>query len=177
MDYGQHGQNNNNQSFFVVESNKSVNAFGPAKNLYSSGESQNKDDRSTGNKIINLNEYKKNQTSPLSEVKGDTEDDNPTKLGEVINLELPPNTKMPRDTEPSRPDIIKASFDRTLFKTTNSGLNPAAIRETEKIADEALDKNNDAEGYYDSIRGEGGVTNIHLNNSYGENAVWQEDAA
>ena len=141
--------------------------------------SPDRDPRNIGNLAINpqevsnqdgiINEALPQETNPHPE-----QNNTSPELGKVINLEMPPGMNKGDSTKiPDQSEIIEASFDRNVIKTTKSGLEAAAIKEADKVANKKLYKDDDAAGYYDIMRD---MAHTNTNNSYGDRSAWKEAA-
>lgn len=172
MDYGQSNRNGNKQPFFTAEPGLGKEQ---ASNPYEEGANLSNDSapwkeevsNATGDKIIGPNEHN-------VDIEQAKDEPNTPELGEIVNIEQPPNMGIsPKDES----KIIESSFDRNAIKITGGSFDATVIKEIEKVADKKLEKEDDAAGYYESIRGKGGMTNANLENSFGNDAVWKEKAA
>ena len=165
MDYGQPKTINDNSGFFAAKTGLSPEAI--KDNSHEATPFNNnpeRDPRSIGDSAINSlrNDTQQERASTDAE------------LGEIIEVGLPPN--MPSG-DINRIDSTKIYEDASNFTTrigfNSDGLNRAGISKMEKLAHETLDKN-DAAGYVDGIRGDGGIQEEIMNDAYGVNSALNE---
>jgi len=85
------------------------------------------------------------------------------KLGEIINLDLPPT---PESKQPSDAEIIEQSisFDKRNIQTSDR-LKKSGVKEVDHIT-QKLSQDGNAVDFYDAVRGENGMVAANLENSY-----------
>ena len=92
--------------------------------------------------------------------------------GEIIDLNLPPNSTREDSSNMDPAKVIEASFDRTAIKTGDK-INPDALKEINK-ATSRLDQTGNIADFYDTIRD---AMEVNLDNSYGRKlATWKNSS-
>lgn len=174
MDNGQHLQGGDKTSNNVLFANGLTEGVGTqpgdinpdsAESLHSSDQSISwqTNPQEIGDKTMNSSDKNHDESSPVGQ-----------KATEIVDLPSFSNTSSQIDEkQPSKAQIIEFSFNQAVVKTTNRGLDPAAIKEAEKIEDVKLNKEDNAADYYEIMRD---MAHTNTDNSYGSNSAWKEAA-
>lgn len=161
----QNGHINQDDTFFTAGAEENIGdvelntSDGPWKDT-----KPDVDQRGLGNKAINSSE------NPSETAKTEDKNTDPgailvepeiPKLGEVIDINMPPSAKAERQKDADPAKIIEASFDKTVIKT-GEVLSPAAVKVVDKATAE-FNKTGDAKKFYDTVRT---AMEANLDNSY-----------
>ncbi|MBO7132390.1 hypothetical protein J6V85_04030 [Candidatus Saccharibacteria bacterium] len=158
MDYGQPTNPPIQEPFFTVGVGNAPEANNPDKNqsLNTDNYSPERDPRNLGNTAITSSEQL-TEVEPTQELKGA----NGETLGQIVNLEMPPGMAEPTTQNPTKtPDLTTSTI-----KTTNK-LNEAGMKAV-RGAESQLSQDGNAANFYDLVRGEGGLSETNLKNSFG----------
>ena len=109
------------------------------------------------------------------EIINPTEVSNFERMGQVVNLEMPPGVDNEKDMTPGQIAEQALSFNKKHIKTKER-LDDAGVQEV-KEAINKLNQDGNITDFYDKIRGENGMFTTNLENSYGEMAAWKGNKA
>ena len=127
-------------------------------------ETHNRDNREIGNSAITSLET-------VDSVENDT-----NKLGEIVNLEMPPGAELEEPVSVREDgDKVTVSFNKKALKTGDL-LDDAGVAEVQK-AIEKLNQDGNVADFYEDVRGDEGMVITNLGNSYGDNAAWKKEKA
>ena len=165
MDYGQPAKIDDNQPFFTAEegvgAGKNPNSASDDNlNLNNWDVSNSRDTREIGSNVISSVATNEDQPGPNSSLQ-ESPIDNQT-LGEVVNLSMPPGSTpiSPAETPQASPTPQITEEIKTEEKLSSGAI---------KAIDTAINQlsNGDISSFYDNIRGEGGLRDQNLKNSFG----------
>ena len=159
MDYGQPVNTPNQEPFFTagVGNASEINNPDKVNSLLSEEYSVERDPKNLGNAAMTSSE----QAPINTELEPTEEIANDQALGQIVNLEMPPMTEQPEETEVQK----TSNFNQSAIKTTGK-LSRAGFQAIES-ATSKLSKDGDANAFYEEIRGQGGLVEANLKNSYG----------
>ena len=165
MDYGQPVRTDDNQPFFTAEEGVDVgnnpnSAQDDNLNLNNWDVSTNRDPRGIGSNVISSAAINEEQPKPNPDVKESTVDNR--SLGEVVNMSMPPGS-IP-DAPTDNPQIESAPQVAEEIKTEEK-LSAGAIKAIDTLISKLSD--GDISSFYDNIRGDGGLRDQNLKNSFG----------
>lgn len=158
MDYGQPTNPPIQEPFFTVGVGNAPEANNPDKDQSLNTEiySPERDPRNLGNTAITSSErpLEAEDSQELKDANGET-------LGQIVNLEMPPGMAEPEVQAPAKtPDLAQSTI-----RTTNK-LNEAGVKAV-KTVEAKLSQDGNAENFYNAVRGEGGLSETNLKNSFG----------
>ena len=165
MDYGQPVKTDDNQPFFTaedgVDASKNPNSAPDDNlNLNNWDVSANRDPRGIGSNVISS--VATNETQPgLNPNLQESPTDNQT-LGEVVNLSMPPGS-IPDDSVEAPQANLAPQITEEI--KTEEKLSSGAIKAIDAAINQLSDGN--ISSFYDNIRGEGGLRDQNLKNSFG----------
>ena len=162
MDYGQPVNSPNQEPFFTagVGNASEINNPNEANSISSEDYAAERNPKNLGNAAISSSERIQPLTENPQEIQGEMINDQA--LGQIISLEMPPETI--QQTPEVETQTKTVDFDRAAIKTTKK-ISKAGYRAIE-TATSKLGKNGDASSFYNDIRGEGGLVETNLENSY-----------
>ena len=142
MDYGQPKKINDNSDFFAAKTNFLSETIKDNPNETSSwNNNPERDPRPIGDSAIN---------SLHKSDKQDEQIPTNTKLGEIIEVGLPPNASPDNIDSADPAKVIEASFNRTAFKTSDK-LDPNGVKEIDRSIAK-LEQTGDVADFYDTAR-------------------------
>lgn len=159
MDYGQPTNPQVQEPFFTAGVGNAPEANNPDKNrsLNADVYSPERDPRSIGNTAITSSE----QSTEIEAVQ-EAQEKSSEALGQIINLEMPPGVAQ---AEEANSTPIKPDYSINSVKTVNR-LNEAGMKAV-KAVEAQLTRDGNTEDFYNKIRGEDGLAETNLKNSFG----------
>lgn len=163
MDYGQPVSTPKQEPFFTAGAGVASEQNNPYKadSLSSDIYTPQRDPKNLGNAAIASSEQVPSVTEIPLEGRNPAEAVNDQALGQIISLEMPPGVEQPEEAKDLSKDF---SFDRATINTTKK-ISKSGYRAIES-ATSKLNKDGNASDFYEEIRGEGGLVEANLENSY-----------
>lgn len=170
MDYGQPVNTPNQEPFFTAGAGNAPETVNTDKSnsLTSEAYIAERDPKNLGNVAIASSSEQAPTTTELPpENQSPNEMPNKQGLGQIINLEMPPGSEQtPEDNTEKAPTFDRASI------STSKKLSRAGLRAIDSVTSK-LSKDGDVYDFYEEIRGENGLVEANLENSYNRKlAAW-----
>ena len=159
MDYGQPVNTPTPEQFFTAGVGNAPETNNPdiRESLGTDTYSTEQSSRKFGNIAMNPSE----QITPEPSLENQNSENPQEQLGKIVDLETLSKNSSPQEVKPAE----SLNFDKTTIKTTKK-LSEAGIKAIEKSTNQ-LSQTGNVYNFYEEIRGEGGLVDSNLDNSYG----------